>query len=231
MDLAISWVYPDGLMNADHSDTAILSTLNKDVREWNKRIQMLNPNQPITLHAANELADVDDENGNLRQMLNPNTLQFYEKAGVPQHDLLLKVGDICFMMRGMYKDQKLAKNTRVKIVSIKTFRIQVCRLSDPTIVFSIPRIRFKINHFLGFTIIRTQFPLELAYAMSKNKSQGQGFSKCLIDIRADVFAHGQEYVAFSRLRDISHGAVFCNENQLMEGNIVVANVVYPELFG
>jgi len=230
MDLAIQWVYPQGVMNADHSETAILTTLNKDVREWNERIQLLNPNVAKLLLSANEFADMDDENGNLRRMLNPNTLQYYEKAGVPRHELLLKVGDVCFMMRGLYKDKKLAKNTRVKIVSISTFRIEVCRLSDPSETFSIPRIRFKINHFLGFSILRTQFPLELAYAMSKNKSQGQGFSRCLIDIRADVFAHGQEYVAFSRLRDISHGAAFCNISQLMEGHIVIANVVYPELF-
>jgi hypothetical protein len=231
MDMAIQWCYLSGLMNTNHAEVSILSTLNKDVREWNSRIQQLNPNQEHNLLSANDLADVDDEKGNLRDMLNDQTLQYYEKSGVPRHELILKVGDVCFMMRGLYKKQKLAKNTRVKIISISNFRIVVCRLSDPSETFSIPRIRFKINHFLGFTIVRTQFPLELAYAMSKNKSQGQGFSRCLIDTRAEVFAHGQEYVAFSRLRDIKYGAVFCNQDQIWEGEIVISNVVYPELFG
>jgi len=230
MDLAINWVYSDGLMNANHADIAILTTLNKDVREWNSRIQELNPNEPHILLSSNQLADVDDERGNLRDMLNFNTLQYYEKAGVPRHELKLKVGDVCFMMRGLYKAEKLAKNTRVQIQSISKFRIVVCRLTDPSQSFNIPRIRFKITHFLGFTLLRTQFPLELAYAMSKNKSQGQGFSKCLIDIRSPVFSHGQEYVAFSRLRDVMSGAVFCDEDQIWEGDIVIANVVYRELF-
>jgi hypothetical protein len=230
MDAAINWMYPNGLEFADHENLAILSTLNKDVNEWNDAIQNLNTNPLMTLLSANQLADVDDQNGVLRGMLNFNTLQFWNKPGVPKHDLKLKVGDICFLMRSLYKKDKLAKNTRVKILSIAQFRITVCRLSDPNKIYTIPRIRFKINHFLGFTLLRTQFPLELAYAMSKNKSQGQGFSKVLIDIRSEVFAHGQEYVAFSRLRDIINGAVFCTEDQLYEGHPLIANVVYNELF-
>jgi len=232
MDLAIQWMYPNGLANADHGNLAIMATLNKDVKEWNTAIQKLNPNEEHILLSANFLGDIDDPNGHLRGMLNFNTLQFWEKTGVPKHELKLKVGDVCFLMRGLYKGDKLAKNTRVRILSISPFRISVCRLTDPTNAFSIPRIRFKITHFLGFTLVRTQFPLELAYAMSKNKAQGQGFQKCLIDIRAPVFAHGQEYVAFSRLRDVLKGAVFCNESQLQDGagHPLISNVVYPELF-
>jgi len=79
-------------------------------------------------------------------------------------------------------------------------------------------------------LIRTQFPLQLAYAMSKNKSQGQGFNKVLIDIRSEAFTHGQEYVGFSRLRFKKGGAVFCNENQLINGEPLITNTVYNELF-
>ena len=66
--------------------------------------------------------------------------------------------------------------------------------------------------------------------MSKNKSQGQGFTKVLIDIRSEAFAHGQEYVAFSRLRVKKNGAVFCNEEQIFDGEPLITNVVYNELF-
>ncbi|KYM98545.1 ATP-dependent DNA helicase PIF1 [Cyphomyrmex costatus] len=48
--------------------------------------------------------------------------------------------------------------------------------------------------------LRRQFPIKLAFAMTINKSQGQTFEKVGIDLRRDVFNHGQLYVAFSRVR-------------------------------
>jgi len=155
---AIFWMYPNGLENADHANIAILSTLNKDVEEWNNSIQELNVNPLNILYSANQLADVDDERGVLSGMLNFNTLQFWEKTGVPKHELRLKVGDVCFLMRSLYKNDKLAKNTRVKIISIAQFRITVSKLSDPSKIYTIPRIRFKISHFLGtYTIYHISF--------------------------------------------------------------------------
>ena len=47
-------------------------------------------------------------------------------------------------------------------------------------------------------IIRRQFPLILAFAITINKSQGQTFNKVGLFLPAPVFNHGQLYVAFSR---------------------------------
>ncbi len=44
----------------------------------------------------------------------------------------------------------------------------------------------------------TQYPLKLAWAVTIHKSQGQTFSKVIIDIGWGTFAHGQMYVALSR---------------------------------
>ena len=77
--------------------------------------------------------------------------------------------------------------------------------------------------------MRTQFPLQLAYAMTKNKAQGQSLEVSLNDCREPSFSHGQEYVGLSRATDISKVAIFCTPDQIFDNHVVIVNVVYPEL--
>ena len=49
-------------------------------------------------------------------------------------------------------------------------------------------------------MIRNQFPLIPAFAMTINKSQGQSFKHVGISLANPVFSDGQLYVALSRTR-------------------------------
>lgn len=48
----------------------------------------------------------------------------------------------------------------------------------------------------------SQFPLQLAYAMTIHKSQGKTFDKITVDVGTGAFEHGQVYVALSRCRTL-----------------------------
>jgi hypothetical protein len=61
---------------------------------------------------------------------------------------------------------------------------------------------------------RTQFPLRLAYAMTINKSQSQGFGAVVIDATIEPFIHGQSYVACSRASDKGKVRMFVTTEQL-----------------
>jgi ATP-dependent exoDNAse (exonuclease V) alpha subunit len=61
--------------------------------------------------------------------------------------------------------------------------------------------------------------------MTINKSQGQTFTKVGVSLLQEVFAHGQLYVAFSRVK--SQGQLFV---LLKPQKTATTNVVYTQIF-
>ena len=125
----------------------------------------------------------------------------------------------------------MATNTRVRITKICQYSIRVQTLGDIPQSFTIPRIKFKFTLPWGgsYQLMRTQFPLRLAYAVSVNKSQGQGYEKLLLDSTTQPFQHGHGYVAFSRVYDNKNIKVLCKDCNIVDGALTIENVVYNEL--
>jgi hypothetical protein len=97
----------------------------------------------------------------------------------------------------------IASNTRVRVCRISERSVIVTTLDSSPRTFVLPRMRFRFTSSRNrrqFTLLRTQFPLRLAYAMTYNKSQGQTLNRLLLDVRDWCFAHGHLYVALSRIR-------------------------------
>ena len=74
-----------------------------------------------------------------------------------------------------------------------------------------------------------QFPVRCCYAMTINKSQGQTLKHAGLDLRGDVFCHGQLYVAVSRTASRNNIICLVRPERLLDGIPHVHNVVYPEL--
>jgi hypothetical protein len=232
---AVDFIHPNGF-DLDHiTKVCILAATNVQVDQWNQRVQDLNSNQTHHLFSYDMFDEVDDQNGYLREMITPEILNHYSNSQVPAHDLTLKVDDICLLMRKVQKS-RLANNTRCQIVHISAHLIRVKTLdSDNPIFANIPRFKFKVNLPYGksFSMMRSQFPLRLAYAMTMNRSQGQEFKKVLVDLSIHAFSHGHLYVAISRIRNAADIAFYTSDSKSSayadQGVLFTRNVVYDEI--
>ena len=235
---ALEWLY-DG--NYNPKDYMILTVFNERVDFWNNLIQSQNVNESFVLKSHDYFADVDDDKKILSNMLSTKTMNYMTNSQVPNHEITLKVGDICFIMRPL-RQLGLASNTRVQIVHItksanglhpKTITVKT--LDEHPRIICIPRInfQFKPRFKSSYNIVRIQFPLKLAYAITNNKSMGQTTIKTLYDITGESFSHGQAYVGLSRNRIYYNLRFFINELDCIDlnGKIVptLVNCLYPSI--
>jgi hypothetical protein len=228
---AIKFLYPDGFNSDVAKDSCILAATNERGDMWNKTIQDMNPNPNHCLKSKDFMCDVDDPFHFLNNAMNTGALNTIHKTSTPDHELNLKVGDICIVLRNLSKSNGLATNSRVRILYISQNVIRVQTMSNPPTRASIPRIRFQFKIFneSSFEMTRIQFPLRLAYCMTYNKSQGQTLQKVLLDTVHSPFAHGHLYVALSRVTNYANIRIYCSENNLFDGKPNVCSVFFPEL--
>jgi len=107
------------------------------------------------------------------------------------------------LLRNLCPGKGLCNGTRLIVRKVHNGRILEASIIggqfDGDVVF-IPRITLepKDGDF-PFEWNRRQFPVRVAFAMTINKSQGQSLQRVGVYLGEDIFAHGQAYVAASRV--------------------------------
>jgi ATP-dependent exoDNAse (exonuclease V) alpha subunit len=234
-EAVLQFAFPNGFDTYSMHTSCILATTNERVDYWNEQVQQLNSEyEPSILKSNDKFHEVDDPFDFVKNMVTPDVLhRFNDSGSCPPHELKLKIGDICILMRAVNKEQKFATNTRVRIVHItmNTVKISALGINPKTCV--LPRFMFKIKLPYGksFEMTRMQFPLRLAYAMSINRSQGQTLQRAVADLTKSPFSHGHLNVALSRITDPVNIALMLADADYDEDNemFTLPNIVYPEI--
>ena len=78
---------------------------------------------------------------------------------------------------------------------------------------------------LLFIINRRQFPTQLYFAITVNKSQRQSFNFIGVNLRILVFIYRQLYIVLLRVTDICRLSLLL----LWEGGAVTTNIIYLEV--
>ena len=141
----------------------------------------------------------------------------------------MKVGAIVSLKRNLNVKKGLVNGTRMK-VEMMSKNIVACTLLSGNRKGEfefIPRITLIEDKRYPFVLYRHQFPIQLAFAMTIHKAQGCTFEKIGLDLRSECFAHGQLYVALSRVRSFDGLKIRLSDDNIDNR---VKNVVYKEIF-
>jgi hypothetical protein len=113
---------------------------------WNAVAQGMNSSVEHTLRSKDSFSEVDDPKGHLKKMLSTTMLNgFLKNAGVPNHELILKVGNVCLVTHAI-NGLGLANNSRVRIIAIHRYCAEVLTVGDCAKQnIRMPRISFKFR--------------------------------------------------------------------------------------
>jgi hypothetical protein len=116
--------------------------------------------------------------------------------------LTVAVGARVMLRRNIDTKAGLVNGALGTVVSITDSHVCVDfdHISEP---YKVERVRSKFIWLKNFSIIRKQYPLILAFAITIHKCQGLSLNSAIIDLSNKVFSPGMAYVALSRVRSLS----------------------------
>jgi ATP-dependent exoDNAse (exonuclease V) alpha subunit len=204
-----------------------LAPTNKQVDELNNMIADSFPGKPVVLTSSDQVINPDDH-----QRFNLEYLNSLAPSGLPSHRLFIKPGMPLMLMRNLNPKMGLCNGTRLIFNKIHKNHLLECKIvggEHRNRLVLIPRITLqpKEREF-PFEWNRRQFPVRVAFAMTINKSQGQTLQNVGVWLNDTCFAHGQLYVAMSRVGSPSDIKFAMRQIDNFAGNFT-SNVVYKEV--
>ncbi|GJV77693.1 ATP-dependent DNA helicase PIF1 [Tanacetum coccineum] len=231
----ISFVYPNVVQKlSDHTyfqDKAILAPTHEVVDVINDRVLSMIPEDETVYLSSDSICESDQATDTNAAMFSPDFLNSLKFFGLPNHKLILKVGVIIMLLRNIDQPNGLCNGTRLQVVRLDKHVIEAKIITGSDIGYTTLITRQKMNPSdkkIPFKVVRRQFPVDVCFAMTINKSQGQSLARVGLFLPRPVFTHGQLYVAVSRVKSKKGLKVLVcdNDGKLMS---TTTNVVYKEV--
>ena len=226
----IKFVYSNkfsDLTDDDFGNRAIVTPLNENVTKLNDYIIDNYIHSKKREYFGTDKEDTY-EKGHKDLLLPLEVLHNMNPSGFPKYKLVLKKGAIVICLRNL--EFGLANGTKLKVIEMYEHNLVLKILTGPNKneIVHLPRItlsqRLKSEATL---LVRKQFPINLAYALTIDKSQGQSLKRVGIYLCSECFAHGQLYTALSRA---TNPKMLCYYIGLTGEQECTTNVVWKEVF-
>ena len=202
------------------ANCAILSVYNASLKEINDLMLDRLPGEAVTFFATDKT--------DLLEELPAEYLKTVHPPGLPPAVLQLKTGAPIMLLRNLRPEDGLCNGTRLIVTRLSRHVIEARILAGEFKgrVHLIPRILLVTRkEQLNYELQRKQFPVQLCFAITINKSQGQSLQAVGVDLRVPAFSHGQLYVALSRVTDVGRLTVLYSSKDVE----TTRNVVYSEV--
>lgn len=190
-------------MSDDRLQTSIiLSPTNDVVRHLNAQVLKMMPG-----NAANRVflskTKLDFEQNTPEDFIVPqDELNGLAPSNIPPHVLTVRLNAIVMLLINLDRTQGHCNGTRYVVTGIFDHALRLKQISPFNGIrreIFLPKMWMRSDDIpVAGTVSRYQFPVSLAFAVTINKSQGQGFDHVGIYLKKPVFSHGQFYVAVSR---------------------------------
>ncbi|CAN0906260.1 ATP-dependent DNA helicase PIF1 [Linum grandiflorum] len=209
---------------------AIVTPTNAVVSEINDAMLTQIPGPTKTYYSADSLTTTGSNVENLELEYKIEFLNSLSFNRIPEHELKLKEFATVMLLRNLNRAAGLCNDTRILLTNLGDHVLRsiiVGGTMEGTVVV-IPRIVLDVKDARWpFTLKRRQYPIRLCYAMTINKSQGQTLEKVGLFLPKLVFAHGQLYVAVSRVRS-AKGLHIVLQTHFSKSESTTRNIVYQE---
>nr|CAD2192841.1 unnamed protein product [Meloidogyne enterolobii] len=231
LEQMIDFCFPCAINANIIKDSALLCPTNVSVDFINDVAMKKLAGAPVTYNSIDSPLEQNVENSSHRSDVNLEALHNETPSGLPPHKLVLKAGAPVMLLRNLDITRGLCNGTRMQIKKMSSENLFCRLLTGPREgqEYVIPRVKFEYGqgrHHRGLRFRRIQFPVRPCFAMT---SQGQTLQKMgLMLNKGQCFAHGQVYVAMSRVTTMEGIRVFSPST--CKGDIsVIDNIVFHEL--
>ncbi|KAK1397391.1 hypothetical protein POM88_007254 [Heracleum sosnowskyi] len=236
VDKMINTTFPNfqgNYKNPDYlSERAILTPTNQTVGQVNSNIVEMLPGEMFSYFSVDTAEDFPGTEHDQIASFPPEYLNSINISGIPLHELKLKVGVAVMLMRNLNQTLGLCNGTRMMVTKCLKHCVQ-CEVISGSYKGTrhfIPRMELcPTETRLPFKLCRKQMPLQICYAMTINKVQGQSLQTVGLFMPKSVFTHGQLYVAVSRVTS-PQGLKFFIDDLMGKPTNITQNVVYKEVF-